>query len=69
MLTKTGGRWLIVEPKHNEYQSSITLFLVNVTNTTRLYGDRKEREKLEEKYKTEYVDLVGSGEVFNLVCV
>ena len=36
MLTKTAGRWLIVNPKHNDYQSSIVLTLVNVTNTTSL---------------------------------
>ena len=36
MLTKTGGRWLTVNPKHCDYQLSIVLTLVNVTNTTRL---------------------------------
>ena len=34
MLTKTGGRWLTVNPKLCDYQSSIVLTLVNVTNTT-----------------------------------
>ena len=45
--TKTGRRWLIVIPKHNDYQSSIVLTLVKVTNTTRLYGDKTERKTLE----------------------
>ena len=31
MLTKTGGRWLTVNPKHCDYQLSIVLTLVNVT--------------------------------------
>ena len=44
MLTKTGGRWLIVNPKHYDYQSSLVLTLVNVTYTTRLSGDKIERE-------------------------
>ena len=45
MLTKTGGRWLTLNPKHCYYQLSKVLTLVNVTNTTRLYGDRIDREK------------------------
>ena len=31
-----GGRWPTVNRKHCDYQSSIVLILVNVTNTTRL---------------------------------
>ena len=64
MLTKTGGRWLIVNPKHYDYQSSIVLTLVNVTNTTSQYGERIEREKLEKVYMFDYVDIGGIGEFF-----
>ena len=34
-VTKTVGRWLIVNHKHDDYAST-ALTLVNVTNTTRL---------------------------------
>ena len=70
MLTKTGGRWLIVNHKHTDYQSSIVLILVNVTNTTRLYADRIERKKLEFKFLISYIDLFDNGEFFQFrVCV
>ena len=36
VVDKDWGRWLTVNPKHCDYQSSIVLTLVNVTNTTRL---------------------------------
>ena len=39
------GRWLVVNHKHDGYAST-ALTLVNVTNTTRLLGCEKEREKL-----------------------
>ena len=36
MMTETGGCWLLVNPKHYDYQLSKILTLVNVTKTTRL---------------------------------
>ena len=44
---KNWGRWLTVNPKNCDYQSSIGSTLVNVTNTTRLYRDSIKRDKLE----------------------
>ena len=44
-VTSTVGRWLIVKHKHDDYAST-ALILVNVTNTTKLYGDEKEKEML-----------------------
>ena len=48
--------------KHYEYAST-ALTLVNVTNTTRLSGDKIEREKLEKLYMFCYVDIIDSGEL------
>ena len=39
-VTETVGRWLIVNHKHDDYASTALTF-VNVTNTTKLYGDEK----------------------------
>ena len=53
MLTKTGGRWLTLNPKQCDYQSSIVLTLVNVTNTTigiQAIGGSIQSEKLELIY-------------------
>ena len=44
-VTKTVGRWIIVNHKHDDYAST-ALTLVNVTNTTRLYGDEIAKEIL-----------------------
>ena len=44
-VTKTVGRWLIVNHKHDDYASTALTF-VNVTNTTRLLGGEKENEIL-----------------------
>ena len=44
MMTKTGGRWLTVNPKHCDYQLSIVLTSVNNTNTTSLYT-RQNRDR------------------------
>ena len=40
-VIETVGRWLVVNHKHDDYAST-ALTLVNVTNTTKLYGDEKE---------------------------
>ena len=45
MMTKTVGRWLIVNHKHDDYAST-ALTLVNVTNTARLYGGEEDKEML-----------------------
>ena len=44
-VIETVGRSIIVNHKHDDYAST-TLTLVNVTNSTRLYGDEKEKEIL-----------------------
>ena len=49
MLTLTVGRWLVVNHKHDDYASTALTF-ANVTNTTKLYRGRIERERLEEIY-------------------
>ena len=45
-VDKDWGRWITVNPKHCDYQSSIALTLVIVTNTPRLYGDKIKRMNL-----------------------
>ena len=45
-VTKTVGRWIIVNHKHDDYASTALTF-VSVTNTTRLYGGEIERDALE----------------------
>ena len=45
MLTLPVGRWLVVNHKHDDFAST-ALTLVNVTKTTKLYGDEKEKEIL-----------------------
>ena len=67
MMTKSGGRWVIVDPKHYDYQLSIVLTLVNVTITIMLYGDSIEREILEKIYIFCYVDIIGSDEFFRVL--
>ena len=42
-VTETVGRWLIVNHKHDDYASTALTF-VNVTYTTKLYGDEKKRK-------------------------
>ena len=44
-VTKTVGRWIIVNHKHDDYASTALTF-VNVTNTTRLLGGEIEKEIL-----------------------
>ena len=44
-VTETVGRWITVNHKHDDYASTALAF-VNVTNTTRLFGDEKEKEIL-----------------------
>ena len=55
---------------HKRYDyASAALILVNVTNTTRLQRDKIEKEKLEQIYITEYVDIIDGGEFVNLAYV
>ena len=48
---------------------AIILTLVNVTDPTRLYGDRIEREQVEIIYIFCFVEINGGGEFFSLVFV
>ena len=44
MLTKTGRRWLTVNPENCDYGSSIVLILVNVTKPLGYRRQNKDRE-------------------------
>ena len=55
-VTKTVGRWIIVNHKHDDYAST-ALPLVNVTNTTRLLGGDKEKVILVYVYVKIHVNV------------
>ena len=55
-VTVTVGRWLVVNHKHDDYAST-ALTLVNVTNTTRLFGGDEVKEILVYAYVKIHVNV------------